>query len=112
MTMERLCFIINLVPGTEAEYEKRHDEIWPDMTAAIVAAGFTNYSLFRRGTQVIGYAECVPDVKTVLAKMSAAEVNTRWGESYVGIIESMSDEKGDLIRYDEVWRLDESGAAQ
>ncbi len=108
--MERLCFLINLVPGTEAEYEKRHDEIWPDMTAAINRAGFTNYTLFRRGTQVIGYAECVPDVATVLAKMGEEEVNARWSEHYVGIIESMTDDNGNLLRYDEVWRLDESGA--
>lgn len=106
--MERLCFLMHLVPGMEAEYEKRHDEIWPDMQAAVYDAGFRNYSLFRRGTQVIGYAECVPDIATVLTKMGAAEVNTRWGESFSNIIASMTDETGDLIRYTEVWHLDES----
>lgn len=99
---------MHLVPGMEAEYEKRHDEIWPEMQAAVYDAGFRNYSLFRRGTQVIGYAECVPDIVTVLTRMGAAEVNTRWGESFSHIIASMTDETGDLIRYTEVWHLDES----
>ena len=106
--MERLCFLMHLVPGMEAEYEKRHDEIWPDMEAAVVAAGFTNYSLFRRGTQVIGYAECVPDIATVLTQMGAQEINGRWGESLSHVIASMTDETGGLIRYTEVWHLNES----
>ena len=51
--MERLCFSMTLKPGQEAEYERRHDEIWPEMSEAVARAGFTNYSLFRRGTTVI-----------------------------------------------------------
>jgi L-rhamnose mutarotase len=103
--MERLCFLMHLKPGQEAEYERRHDEIWPAMRDAVSAAGYTNYSLFRRGSTVIGYAECVPDVATVVATISATEVNARWGESFADIIESMTDENGELIRYDEVWHL-------
>ncbi len=106
--MERLCFVIHLAPGAEAEYDRRHDELWPDMREAIVAAGFTNYSLFRRGSEVIGYSECVPDVATVLANMGATDVNTRWGESLASVIDSMTDETGGLIRYTQVWHLDES----
>jgi len=103
--MERLCFLMHLVPGKEDEYERRHAEIWPDMRDAVSAAGFTNYGLFRRGSTVIGYAECVPDVATVLATIGAAEVNTRWAESFSHIIESMTDENGGLNRFTEVWHL-------
>ncbi|MFI0424081.1 L-rhamnose mutarotase [Spongiactinospora sp. 9N601] len=55
--MERLCFLIELVPGSEAEYDRRHDEIWPEMRRAVSAAGYTNYTLFRRGSTVVGYAD-------------------------------------------------------
>ena len=103
--MERLCFSMTLKPGQEAEYERRHDEIWPEMSEAVARAGFTNYSLFRRGTTVIGYAECEPDVATVLAANATDEVNARWGESFTDIIESMTDEDDALIRYAEVWHL-------
>jgi L-rhamnose mutarotase len=106
--MERLCFLMHLVPGAEAEYDRRHDTLWPDMREALVAAGYTNYSLFRRGTEVIGYAECVPDIATVQTKMGAAEVNARWGESFGSVIAPITDENGDLINYPEVWHLDES----
>lgn len=109
--MERLCFVIHLIPGRESEYERRHDELWDDMRDALVASGFRNYSLFRRGSDVIGYAECVPDAATVLSAMGATEVNRRWGESFGDIIASMTDDDGELIRYSEVWHLDGRGAA-
>ena len=62
--MERLCFTFEIRPGTEAEYKKRHDEIWPELVEAIKDAGLSNYSLFRRGTTIYGYAEVEPDVET------------------------------------------------
>jgi len=104
--MERLCFLIELEPGTEQEYERRHDELWPEMHAALKAAGYRNYSLFRRGSTVIGYAECVPDVAAVLAAMDAAPVTPPWNESFQGIIRRITDDAGDLIRAAEVWHLD------
>ena len=56
--MERICFPFQLRPGMEAEYKRRHDEIWPELVAAIKDAGISNYSLFRSDTRIVGYAEC------------------------------------------------------
>lgn len=39
----------------EAEYERRHAEVWPEELTAITDAGFSNYSLFRRGREVVAY---------------------------------------------------------
>lgn len=103
--MERLCFSMNLVPGSEAEYERRHAEIWPEMREAVSEAGYTNYTLFRRGAMVIGYAECVPDVATVAANIGVTDVAARWNKSFEGVIESMTDADGNLLRADEVWHL-------
>ncbi len=103
--MERLCFMIELEPGAEAEYERRHDELWPEMREAIEAAGYTNYSLFRRGTTVIGYCECVPDVASVSARMGAAEVTPRWNASFEGIITRLVDDSGNLLVARELWHL-------
>lgn len=104
--MERLCFTFTIRPGTEDEYKRRHDEIWPELVEAIQASGFTNYSLFRRGLQVIAYAECVPDVETAFAKLGGHEVNARWSEWFTDIIEELTDEEGNVFRADEVWHLD------
>ena len=37
---------MTLLPGHEAEYRKRHDEIWPELVTALKAAGVSDYSIF------------------------------------------------------------------
>ncbi|MFA3792018.1 L-rhamnose mutarotase [Aliiglaciecola sp. SL4] len=44
--MEKIAFVMTLLPGFEAEYEKRHDEIWPELVAALKEAGVSDYSIF------------------------------------------------------------------
>lgn len=104
--MERLCHVFRIVPGTEEEYVRRHVEIWPEMVEAMKAAGFENYSLFRRGTDVIAYCECNPDVETCFARFAELGVGERWGASMAGIVEGLTDENGRLHRYEEDWHLD------
>ena len=64
-----MCFTFDIYEGKEAEYKKRHDEIWPDLVADIKAAGFKNYTLFRRGLTVVGYFEVDGKVEDVFAKI-------------------------------------------
>jgi L-rhamnose mutarotase len=104
--VERLCFTFEVRPGAEAEYEKRHDEVWPELADAITGAGCANYSLFRRGTTITAYVECHPDVATSLGKLLSSEVNARWSESFKDIVVSVTDDEGNLYRADEVWHLD------
>lgn len=44
--MQRFAFKMFLHPGQEAEYRRRHDEIWPELSALLMAAGISNYSIF------------------------------------------------------------------
>lgn len=37
---------MRLKPGFEAEYKKRHDEIWPELSQVLTAAGVSDYSIF------------------------------------------------------------------
>ena len=104
--MERLCFTFEIKPGTEAEYKKRHDEIWPELVEAIKDAGLANYSLFRRGTEIIAYVECHPDRETAFAKLGPTDVNARWAKWFEDVIVSLTDENGELYRVEEVWHLD------
>jgi L-rhamnose mutarotase len=40
------AFRMQLLPGNVEEYKRRHDEIWPDLAAAITDAGIYDYSIF------------------------------------------------------------------
>jgi len=44
--MTRNAFKMQLKPGFEAEYKKRHDEIWPELSKALAEAGVSDYSIF------------------------------------------------------------------
>jgi L-rhamnose mutarotase len=104
--MERLAFTFEIYPGQEDEYKRRHDEIWPEMSAAVRDSGMRNYSLFRRGQQIVGYCECEPDVATALGRIGATEVNRRWAAWFEEVIVALTDEEGNLMRLDEVWHQD------
>jgi L-rhamnose mutarotase len=43
--MEKIAFRMTLNPGCEAEYKKRHDEIWPELLALLKETGISDYSI-------------------------------------------------------------------
>lgn len=104
--MERLCHVFRVAPGMEEEYVRRHVEIWPDMVEAMKSAGFTNYTLFRRGLDVIAVCECHPDVDTCFGRFADFGVEERWQASMEGMVLDLTDDNGVLVRYDEDWHLD------
>jgi len=44
--MEKIAFRMRLKPGAAAEYERRHDAIWPELAALLKQAGISDYSIF------------------------------------------------------------------
>ncbi|MBP1842766.1 L-rhamnose mutarotase [Rhizobium petrolearium] len=45
MTLEKYAFKMKLNPGMEAEYRRRHDEIWPELADLLHQAGVSDYSI-------------------------------------------------------------------
>lgn len=43
---EEIAFVLYLIKGNEVEYQRRHDEIWPELSAAIKEAGILDYQIF------------------------------------------------------------------
>jgi L-rhamnose mutarotase len=44
--MQRYAFRMKLHQGREAEYQRRHDEVWPELSAALHAAGVRDYTIW------------------------------------------------------------------
>ena len=40
------AFRLKLKPGNTAEYQRRHDEIWPELSQLLRTAGIYDYSIF------------------------------------------------------------------
>jgi len=43
--MEKYAFKMQLNPGCQTEYQKRHDEIWPELVDLLHQAGVSDYSI-------------------------------------------------------------------
>jgi L-rhamnose mutarotase len=76
--MERVCFNVQVRVNRLAEYRERHRAVWPEMLAALSAAGWSNYSLFLRSDGLlIGYLE-TEDFEAAQRVMEETDVNARW----------------------------------
>jgi L-rhamnose mutarotase len=77
--MERVGFRLQLNPDKLDEYVEHHQNVWPEMRAALTETGWHNYSLFldRSDATLIGYFE-TPDLQAALDGMAATDVNEKW----------------------------------
>lgn len=57
--MQRHGFRLGLDPTRLEEYAKYHEKIWPEIEAAIHAAGIRNYSIFHHAGDLFAYYEYV-----------------------------------------------------
>jgi L-rhamnose mutarotase len=104
--VQRVAFIIRLKPGADpAEYQRRHDEIWPEMVAALSAAGYHNYSIFRDGLTLFAYAE-VDDYERAQRILASDAVNARWQAYMADMIDHVIDpETGGLRLLPEMFHM-------
>ncbi len=82
----RATWKIILKPGMKAEYKKRHDEIWPEMTAALNEAGISNYSIWNTGNDLFGYYEA-DDIGHCNKVLGSSPVVARWNEYMKDVID-------------------------
>jgi L-rhamnose mutarotase len=77
--MAQHAWVLEVRPGYEEEYVRRHQEIWPEMVGALREAGIRNYSIFRHGLTLFGYFE-TDDIEKTQEYLANSETNQRWSE--------------------------------
>ena len=90
--MKRFAFKMYLKPGFEAEYEKRHSQLWPELKKRISESGIKNYSIFwDKDTNLhLGYQETEGDANSQDAE-AADEITCRWWDYMADIMEVNPD---------------------
>jgi len=88
---ERHVFRMKLNPGMEAEYRKRHDEIWPDLADLLHQAGISDYSIHLdpETNSLIGVLTRTRDHG--MASLPDHPVMKRWWAHMADIMESNPD---------------------
>jgi L-rhamnose mutarotase len=104
--MERIAFTMRLLPGAEAEYRRRHADVWPEMLDELRAGGCSNYSIYLLDDRLIGIFD-VEDFDRFRAHMAASPVNERWQADMTRLIDPFTDPAtGFHRRLEEVFHLD------
>jgi L-rhamnose mutarotase len=100
------AWVLEVRPGYEEEYRKRHDEIWPEMLEALKKAGIRNYSIFRYGLTLFGYFE-TDDLQKTIAALATDPVNARWAASMAPLMKIELDERsGFPFLLPKQWHMD------
>ena len=84
-------FKMKLYPGMEAEYERRHNLLWPEMKDMIHEHGGKNYSIFldRDTLTLFGYIEIEDEARWSASADTA--INRKWWDYMADIMETNPD---------------------
>ncbi|NJM05355.1 L-rhamnose mutarotase [Candidatus Gracilibacteria bacterium] len=107
--MQRVAFLLKVRADKLDEYKAHHQHVWPEMLAALRAAGWHNYSLFVRDDGLLfGYVETPEGLAAAQAQMAATDVNARWQEFMAPYVESADGKRADemFLQLEEVFHLD------
>lgn len=103
--MLRNAFTMKLKKGHEAEYKKRHDEIWPELARELSAVGIHNYSIFLDPSTLVLFAYQELDPNNTTAQLNVKPVMKRWYDRMMDIMETNPDHSPRMYPLTEVFHL-------
>src|SRR5580658_3702195 len=104
--MKRIAFRMKLKPGVAAEYEKRHDAIWPELAAELRAAGISDYSIFLDEETLTLFAVQKLGDHNTAAQLPNSPVVRKWWDSMAPLMEVHPDNAPIAQPLREVFHLD------
>ncbi|MDO1584807.1 L-rhamnose mutarotase [Rhizobium oryzicola] len=91
MTLEKHAFKMKLNPGMQAEYKKRHDEIWPELVELLHQAGVRDYSIHLDPETNVLFGVLTRPTDHGMASLPEHPVMKRWWAHMADIMESNPD---------------------
>ncbi len=103
--MNRVAFKMKLLPGFEKEYQKRHDEIWPELTVLLSQTGISDYSIFldKETNSLFGVLKI--NDKTNLDALPNEPIMQKWWQHMADIMETNTDTSPISIPLEEVFYM-------
>lgn len=104
--MIRKAFVMTLKPAHQAEYEERHNPIWPELRSVFESHGVRNYSIFlhRETNNLFAYVEI--ESEELWQQIPRTEACRHWWAYMKDLMLTNADDSpvsGDL---DEVFHID------
>lgn len=104
--MQRIAFKMKLHPGKAAEYQKRHDEIWPELQELLRSAGIRDYSIFLDEKSHDLFAVLKISQPDQLDLLPQSDIMQRWWEYMGDIMDTNADRSPQVQFLQEVFYLE------
>jgi len=75
--MPRYAFKLRIKSDAIEEYEREHQRVWPELLAKLKDVGISDYSIFRRGQDLVLVLR-VDDFEKAWNELDRDPVNQRW----------------------------------
>ena len=104
--MTRSAFKMFLKPGCEAEYEKRHSEIWPELSKLLKESGVYDYSIFWDKDTNILFAVQKTKGDGNSQDLGGSPIVQKWWDYMADIMETNPDNSPVSIPLSELFYMD------
>ncbi|MBU2883518.1 L-rhamnose mutarotase [Psychrosphaera sp. B3R10] len=104
--MEKIAFVMTLLPGHEKEYQKRHDEIWPELVIALKAAGVSDYSIYFEDTSNKLFAVLKRTEDNTMDQLPLQPIVKKWWAFMADIMETHEDNSPVVNEIPQVFHLE------
>jgi L-rhamnose mutarotase len=89
--MERYAFRMQLNPGCQEEYKRRHDAIWPELVELLRSAGVSDYSIHLDPETNILFGILTRSTSHGMAALPETAVMKRWWAHMADIMQTHPD---------------------
>ena len=97
---------MKLKPGVAAEYKKRHDEIWPELSREIRAAGISDYSIFLDEETLTLFAVQKLSAQNSATELPQTPIVRKWWDFMAPLMDVNADRSPVVKPLREVFHLD------
>ena len=92
--MQRVAFVMRVKEGQQAEYIRRHQQVWQEVLADLQRAGVHKMSIFMFDLQLFLYME-VENYAEAARILGESDDSVRWEEYMAPIMENATSENYD-----------------
>jgi L-rhamnose mutarotase len=103
--MEKIAFSMQLKHGRAAEYQRRHEEIWPELVALLKESGISDYSIFLEEETGRLFAVLTRSADHKMDGLPDAEVMRRWWSYMAEIMLANPDQSPTVVPLRQVFYL-------
>lgn len=105
-SLQNYAFKMQLIPGNEAEYKKRHDLIWPELVELLREAGISDYSIHLDRTSGELFGVLKRPEKHRMDELPLEPIMQRWWASMADIMDTKNNNEPVVKELEQVFQLD------